>query len=85
MNRVSPVPSFTVPVSPSPSFLSSLCDQAAIEKSARAAGMPSAIAEKYAQQLLSSTPVLSQPSESVQALPTDDFQIGDRVVVSGTK
>jgi len=27
MNRMSPVPSFTVPVSPSPSFLSSLRDQ----------------------------------------------------------
>jgi len=33
---------------------------AAVEKSARAAGMSSAIAEQYAQQLLSSTPPLPQ-------------------------
>jgi len=31
------------------------------------------------------TAVFIVAAESVQALPTDDFQIGDRVVVSGTK
>ncbi|XP_052215294.1 CAP-Gly domain-containing linker protein 1-like isoform X2 [Dreissena polymorpha] len=52
----------------------------AIAKSARAAGLNSSLAESYATQALAGEEELNAPPP-----PADDFIIGDRVFVSGSK
>ncbi|XP_062582577.1 CAP-Gly domain-containing linker protein 1-like isoform X7 [Saccostrea cucullata] len=56
--------------------------QSAIAKSARAAGINANLAEKYAAEMVQKLP---GPDGLPPPPPTDDFIIGDRVWVSGTK
>ncbi|XP_078338772.1 uncharacterized protein LOC111135171 isoform X16 [Crassostrea virginica] len=56
--------------------------QSAIAKSARAAGISAHLAEKYAAEMVQKLP---GPDSLPPPPPADDFIIGDRVWVSGTK
>nr|XP_022340685.1 CAP-Gly domain-containing linker protein 1-like isoform X8 [Crassostrea virginica] len=63
--------------------------QSAIAKSARAAGISAHLAEKYAAEMVQKLPDrkgrLRGPDSLPPPPPADDFIIGDRVWVSGTK
>ncbi|KAK2165553.1 hypothetical protein NP493_1359g00029 [Ridgeia piscesae] len=65
-----------------PTSGSSIPTEGALEKSVRAAGLPSKFAEHYASEVLKKFP---GPELSAPQDPADGYKIGDRVWVGGSK